>query len=741
MPQIASLKALPTSPRLAEALQRTTGSTLLICPECQTNALSAAMAALLDRLITSVKLSAVVISPDAQRIEQRLTELLSAIGVDFENPRAGTVKVDGRQIAIRHPDKKLQLSFSTVDFAVVDQLESLTADRWAELAALLRPTSRTIALSGPSLESAWYYSLFADLLTLTFEDALAAGTLTAQQVEEKRNELSASEFSYRFECRVGSNLLPVPGASLSVRGFARMRLRVRTNDVPAQIVPFDLFPLQRRYLAMKRLGRARGYRMFILLKYRRGGFTTLEQGESYRHCVRFREARCLTLAHTLPDSIQIFSIAKRYHENDPYAPAITGTGSSRELKFSRTNSQYVVATAGANAPGRGDTLDRVHGSEVSKWGSTDRGRFKVDELMSGLTQAASKGEVVLESTPNGYEWFCQTYKDAKARKNAYWPIFFRWFDDPNNRATVRQPGQLSESKIECNPVEVLETLTDEEKDFTKARLLIDPAKLRADDPSHVFKVLTRIAWRRARMLEVGKRLFVQEYPEDDESCFLTSGVCYFDAHRIVELRNALPDYTIDNVPGVRHRAVPGGFETTWEGPVPTERYVMGVDTSEGIVGGDPNGIGVLKESTGEQVCSVHGLFKPDELAGHVERLHRLYNEARFGVEVQNHGHVVLARLGDRKLVDRRFCFFYQPGRPGWSTDQVTRPIMLSDLSDILESPYAPSIIRDRLMLSECTTFNRQKGGKYEADSGAHDDCVMKWAIAYSVRKAAKRAGG
>jgi hypothetical protein len=736
MSSTVSLKAPPTSTRLAEALQRT-GRTLLVCPECQTNALSAAMAALLDRTVKSVRLAAVVVTPDAQRVEQRLTELLSAIGIEFENPRAGTIKAGGRIIAIRSPEKKLQLTFAAVDFAVVDQIESLSADRWGELAALLRPTSRTIALCGPSLSSAWYVSLFDDRQVLTYEDALAAGTLTAQQVEEKRKAWSASEFEYRYECKVTSNLLPVPGASLSVRGFARLRLRVRTNDVPAQIVPFDLFPLQRRYLAMKRLGRRHGYRMFILLKYRRGGFTTLEQGESYRHCVRFREARCLTLAHTFPDSVQIFAIARRYHENDPYAPALTGGGSSTQLKFAKTNSQYVVATAGANAPGRGDTLDRVHGSEVSKWGSTDRGRFKVDELMSGLTQAASKGEVTLESTPNGYEWFCQTYKDAKSRKNAYWPIFFRWFDDPNNRATVRIPGMQAQSKIECDPVEVLETLTGEEKEFVKARLLFDPSKLRADDPVSVHRVLTRVAWRRARKLEVGTRLFVQEYPEDDESCFLTSGVCYFDAHRIVELRNALPDYTIDSVPGIIHRNIPGGFETIWEKPIPTERYVMGIDTSEGVVGGDPSGIGVLKESTGEQVYSLHGLFKPDELAGHVERLHKMYNEARFGVEVQNHGHVVLARLADRKLVDRRFCFFYQPGRPGWSTDQVTRPIMLSDLSDILSSAYAETIIRDRLMLSECTTFNRQRDGKYEADSGAHDDCVMKWAIAYAIRKAAK----
>ena len=43
-------------------------------------------------------------------------------------------------------------------------------------------------------------------------------------------------------------------------------------------------------------------------------------------------------------------------------------------------------------------------------------------------------------------------------------------------------------------------------------------------------------------------------------------------------------------------------------------------------------------------------------------------------------------------------------------------------------------MRDRDLLAECLTFRLQSSGKFEADSGSHDDVVMKWAVCYQMRK-------
>ena len=49
-------------------------------------------------------------------------------------------------------------------------------------------------------------------------------------------------------------------------------------------------------------------------------------------------------------------------------------------------------------PLSGDTLHRVHGSEVAFWSLDDKG---ADNLIASLDKAANRGEMVLETTANG----------------------------------------------------------------------------------------------------------------------------------------------------------------------------------------------------------------------------------------------------------------------------------------------------------------------------------------------------
>jgi len=65
--------------------------------------------------------------------------------------------------------------------------------------------------------------------------------------------------------------------------------------------------------------------------------------------------------------------------------------------------------------------------------------------------------------------------------------------------------------------------------------------------------------------------------------------------------------------------------------------------------------------------------------------------------------------------------------------------MLDELARAVEDGAMK--IRDRLLISECMTFKLQTGGKWEADRGAHDDAVMKWAIAWQMRKVRKARPG
>lgn len=478
--------------------------------------------------------------------------------------------------------------------------------------------------------------------------------------------------------------------------------RIKSGDEGALIVPFDVSELQRKYLAIKRAAKRRGYKKFLLLKYRRGGFTTIEQGLSYQLTACRRHAQVVTLAHTSESTRRIFRIAKKYHEEDPSAPTLKGVGNATTLEFPEVDSLFFIGTAGSTGFGRGDTLQRVHGSEVSKWCPGPHQYDKVTDLIAGLTEAASHGEVVLETTPYGHEWFAQTYKEAKKGLNDWFPIFLPWFADPRNTTT------------EFNKEQLLDTITAKEQD------LITKHKLS----------LGQIAFRRMKVKAL-KKLFPQEYPEDDISCFITSGMPFFDPDKVIELLETLPHYDTKNVKG--------GYVVYWEEPKPDTQYVMGGDTSEGLAHGDLNGFGVLERDTGRQVASLHGRFNFDQLAEWGLRLSKKYNDALIGCERNNHGHAVLQRMIDKgaKSHLKGGCLYYfHKDKPGWDTNGQTRPVMIDELAEAVEDDLMT--VRDRDFLDECLTFKKQSNGKYEADQTCHDDTVMKWAIAWQMRKVRRK---
>jgi len=502
-----------------------------------------------------------------------------------------------------------------------------------------------------------------------------------------------------------------PSVLTSFSRFARERLWIRPKL--GQPIQFRVNSVQRYYEGARRLSRQRGHpAKYLLLKYRRGGFTTWEQGRNYQTICEVPYSQVVTLAHTDDATQRIFRIAQLFHEKDPHAPDLRGVGNARRLEFIQQHSMFFIGTAGSSGFGRGDTLQRVHGSEVAWWCRGPHQADDVEQLVAGLTEASSHGEITLETTPNGLDWFASIYKEAKEGLNDWTPIFLPWFFDETNTL----------APTEFNAEEVLATLAEDEK------ALIEQYNLTTG----------QVAWRRMKRRAL-KGLFKQEYPEDDISCFLATGHCYFDIQIISALVDALQ---LRPAPLVSRRDIKKSdsgraVELMWERPVPGERYCLGADTSEGKPGCDPNGLVVLKRSSGVPVCDIHGLMDPAMLADECVRVHRLYNNAIMGIEENNHGHAVLQRVRTvHNVRESRFLYHHGIGKarkPGWSTDAISRPIMLDELCEAVESGAVEE--RDVEFLSECLTFRMQRNAKFGADSGAHDDRVIKRAIAWQMRKA------
>ena len=265
----------------------------------------------------------------------------------------------------------------------------------------------------------------------------------------------------------------------SPEAFAKTFLRILDKD--KKLVRFRWNKAQAHFHA-NRTGRD------LILKAWQLGFSTYIQGELYRREVTSTRTS-ITLAHDTETTQKLRRMADRFWEhckfNDiqparKYANATLTT-------YPEFDSTAVIATAGNVEVGRGDTYTDMHGSEVAFWPDAER-------IVAGAMQGGNP-DVVLESTPNGAQGYFYERCMEAYRGEGIWRLhFYPWWWDAQYRVETPEP---------------IEYTADEQR-------LVDANNLTPE----------QINWRRLKQKELG-RLFIQEYPEDVITCFLTSGNGYF----------------------------------------------------------------------------------------------------------------------------------------------------------------------------------------------------------------------
>lgn len=261
--------------------------------------------------------------------------------------------------------------------------------------------------------------------------------------------------------------------------FARVFLRILDKD--KQLKPFVWNKAQAHFHA-NRTGRD------LILKARQLGFSTYTQGEMFRRTVTSTQTT-ITLAHDAETTQKLRRMADRFYEHCKFGDIqpLRKYANATLATYPEFDSTATIATAGNVETGRGDTYTEMHGSEVAFWKDAER-------IVAGAMQGGSP-IVTLESTPNGAQGFFYEKCMEALSGGGVWKLhFYPWWWDENYRVISDEPI----------------TYTEEEK------ALADKNGL---DQS-------QIKWRRLKVAELG-RLFVQEYPEDVVSCFLTSGNSYF----------------------------------------------------------------------------------------------------------------------------------------------------------------------------------------------------------------------
>ncbi len=428
----------------------------------------------------------------------------------------------------------------------------------------------------------------------------------------------------------------------------------------------------------------------IVLKARQMGVTSWIAGQFFLRTLLRPGTVTLQVAHTQESAEAIFRIVHRFLSQLPpewsESPVLKSVKrSSRRIAFPAIDSEYLIETAGDRNAGRGLTITNLHCTELARWPGDPAETFY--GLLATLSPA---GELAMESTPMGASGcFWQQWKDADETGTKR--HFFPWWLEEAYTATP-----VPESWLD-----------DEERQLMKEHGLS----------------LAQIAYRRQIQANFRGQAR-QEYAEDPESCFLSSGSCYFHAPGIDARLRELSGPTLSDQDGQLH---------TWLVPRPGMDYLIAVDPAGGGSEGDFAVAQVIELKSGMQCAEFQARMEPVDLVFEIEKLAHAYNDALMVVERNNQGAAVLALLEDRGYRP----LYEQRGKKGWLTTSVTRPEMLGALHSALSE--SPHLFSSERLLRECRNFVRLPNGRGEARAGEHDDCVMAMAIAVAARQ--EKLGG
>lgn len=479
------------------------------------------------------------------------------------------------------------------------------------------------------------------------------------------------EYGRAFDRRIGGD----DGETRST-WLAREYLCIRDRE--GRESPLIANPVQTQF------ERARGPRN-IVVKARQMGMTTWIAGRFFLRTITSRGAMTVLVAHTRDAAESIFRLVQRFWHGLPEHLRTGCLKRSRanvgQMVFPVLDSEFRVLSAADENAGRGLTVRYMHLSEVSRWPGD------AAATLAGLRAAlVPSGELVMESTPNGaHGCFYEEWQHAAEKGTVR--HFFPWWKEP---AYVSAPVAI-------------EDLRDDELALMRVHGL----------------TAAQIGFRRG--LEASyRRLRAQEFAEDAELCFRTSGECCFDVdaveRRLSETREPFE---------VRR----GGTLRIWLPPEPGKEYIIAVDPAGGSPDGDYSAAQVIDLASGLQCAELQEHLGALELARTIASLARAYGGAIVAVERNNHGSGVLAYLS---LGELRYTNLYeQSGEAGWPTNAATKPAAIDRVAvQLVETPW---FFLSRTLLEECRTFIRRGNGGSGAANGAHDDCLMAMAIAQAVR--------
>lgn len=483
----------------------------------------------------------------------------------------------------------------------------------------------------------------------------------------------------------------------------------------------------------------------IVLKPRKVGCSTFSAELCYHHMRRF-PSNMLLLGDVSKRVESVFQMFSAIHERDDFGWDSTYENNTLRGKFHHKDGRVGLVqhdTALDPKVGIGETRTVVWMTEAARYSKTG---VKTDkQVISALLNSIPDIPlqlVIAESTAEGaVGWFYETWQNAcslnevmagpPARWNGWICVFESWFAFPEHR-------------LERNPRS--EIWFQREMDERERRGV-----------ALYGWTIEQMAWRRRKISEDtagDEKKFDEDYPEDPESAFLTSGRPRFNMDGVTRLLKIAQErhdkaekgYLVRHDDKIQFVAAGGGDAMIWvdERPKIGLEYIAFLDPCTGIQSSgakdpDAHAPGILRKGYHDKHKVWHDpklvacidvpgscRWEDDQLAEVMVMMLDWYGACPIEIETGN-GLGAIGEFQKRgaQICKRRKFNTMNPGQtievPGWETNSDTRPNLINALGEAIrehrfECNYLPAVQQMRTFV-----INDRKA---EAARGAHDDWVM-----------------
>lgn len=430
----------------------------------------------------------------------------------------------------------------------------------------------------------------------------------------------------------------------------RVENTLTITDKTPKVVPFHFNRCQNAWydLAHNPDG-SRKSRIRVVLKARQQGISSAIISTNVLKVTTTPGTTCLIISFDAPTTQLQRGRVERWMKELQLLGMLPKVGKQNPniIEFPGLDSRFLFQTAGGVAPGLSWPVNILHATEVPRWPNPEK-------ILEGVRPSIPpEGEIDYESTPYGQDpIFYVTYTMAASKAAGFedtTPIFFPWWYSEEYCAPVPEGG--------------LGELSEEEA------LLVERYHLTPE----------QIQWRR---MEKSKQealggSFLQWYPEDDMTCFVTGGAPVISPETIQRMRSWVSE-------PLRYEA--GRTVRVYEEPDPAHDYVLGMDPAEGLPDGCMSAAFLLDVNTNRHVLTIEGRIPPFQFAAIGMEYARRYNNALITPERTGIGVSLVEKLVESKYPNIYRERTYHEGNVafgpyGWYTNQNTRYLMATTLAD------------------------------------------------------------